>query len=175
MLFNDARVRVCLLLVAITFLTGCGLGAEGDNGEVTVIESFSVQGSADAVSGVVPINAGINGGKFSVSWKVTASDPYFARLFLSEDAKLIEQDDISVFAESCATQNVLNSCFDTVSLQCVFTADNKVSCGPRSILAEAPDVTTFLDQIPKSANLILHVCNAVLENCKDSAVQIELQ
>jgi hypothetical protein len=139
----------------------------------TTLNSFSVVGSGATVAGKIPINAGINNGEFFIAWDVDSSDPYHVDVHLNDSDSLI--DAIKIFEQNCGALSVLFNCNETANFDCRFDSSNHISCDTITAFNPEKDLTSFLDTLPKSAFIIIEACNALLDNCKTSAVEIELQ
>jgi hypothetical protein len=74
-------IRITAIAAAITLIVGCGSGGGSSsgvgsgwdpNGTIT-ISNLSVTGTSASVAGVAPINPGVNGGQFSVTFNATGT------------------------------------------------------------------------------------------------------
>lgn len=159
-------------------LPGNNISTSGNNSpatDSTMINDYAVTGS-DVVnaSGNIPINSGVSGGVFKVTWDVDSSDPYHAELYLSSDDTLDRNSDVKIFEQNCGSVSLIYNCGQKADFDCRFTSQNKISCGTVTNQNRERDLTAFLDTIPKSAHLMLYACNALFSACKTSSVAIEL-
>jgi len=183
----NIKFKYYALIFSVVLLSACGGGGSAPGGgsslpgintpatDSTTINDYAVTGS-DVVnaSGNIPINAGVNGGAFQVTWDVDSSDPYHAELYLSADSTLERNTDIKIFEQNCGSVSLLYNCGQKADFDCRFTSENKMSCHTITTANRERDLTTFLDTIPKSAHLMLYACNALFSNCKTSSVAVEL-
>ena len=172
--------KLTFLFIFIAFtLLGCGgssTPSEGgkentdntDNTEITEITTSYISGSSDADNGVIPINAGINNGKFKVEWDVISSENYDVDLYVSNDKYLSDETDI-VFSEvTCGRSS--SPCTHTGSLDCKFSSTNKISCGNNN---QEKDLSSFLNTLPQKAFIIIEVCDSSYTSCKVSSQAVE--
>ena len=171
-LISSVKLIITLLLTGL--LAACGGGSDSnisDPDQAVHIRSFTVDGSGAVVGGKTPINPAINGGAFQVQWEAS-EEVYHAEVWLSADDVLdtgAGSSDIRLLSRNCGI--LLSSCDRTGDYACRFTSENKISCDtdPERI------ITSFLDAVPKSAYLVLQVCNNLFTKCETSPVAIELQ
>lgn len=164
-------------LVLALMLGACGGSDEdGSDFEVTSqtrIDEFAVVGTGAPVSAQVPISASQNQGRFQLTWSASAatSSGYNARVYASEDA-LLDAADIDFFSQNCGPSDTLYNCGNTGEFQCSFATDNSIGCdlgfGRRSL-------QPLLDTLPKSAFLLLQVCDALFTDCKVEAAAVIFQ
>lgn len=140
-----------------------------DDIEVTINE-FEVIGSSEPVDGVVPINAGVNDGKFSVSWDVFSNiDLYHVELFVSKDGST-DGDAVKFFARNCGY--IGSSCSQKGEFECNFTQDNQIFCGN----TDGHNLTDFLDQLPQELFIVLKTVDSLFqESAKQAQVKVQLQ
>ncbi|MDM8558946.1 hypothetical protein [Candidatus Parabeggiatoa sp. HSG14] len=177
--------KIGLISVSMLFLVNCGGGDsnEGDDDGNTEggggyhIKSFSIEGSYPSTTGqIVPINSGVNNGKFTVSWKTTANALYQVRLRLHDNDVLPEEESNLpiIYQNNCNMGNLGQNdvCGSDATRICQFTNDNRVHCGTRKT-----NITRFLDQIPKMGYMILEICGGGLsyDDCDTKSVEIEFQ
>ena len=174
--------KTILTLVVSGLLSACGGGSDTNTdianintpaNPSTTINAVGVVGTSSPVNTIAPINAGVNGGEFSISWDVDSSDPYHVDMYLSDDNTL--GSDVKILSQNCGSVSFLYNCDTTAVFDCRFTSSNKMSCGTISAANTEKDLTVFLNTIPKQAYLIFEACNALLSNCKTASVMIELQ
>ena len=173
-----SSVKLITTLLLTGLLAACGGGSDSnisDPDQAVHIRSFTVDGSGAVVGGKTPINPAINGGLFQVQWEAS-EEVYHAEVWLSEDDVLDTSStgsDIRVFGRNCGI--LFSDCNRTGSYTCRFTSENKISCGEINIANPERLITTFLDVVPKSAYLVLQVCNNLFTKCETRPVAIELQ
>ncbi len=172
-----SSVKLITILSLVGLLAACGGGSSNTSepDKAVHIRSFFVDGSGPAVGGKTPIDPAINGGLFQVQWKAS-EDVYHAEVWLSEDDVLdtsTGSGDIRVYGRNCGV--MFSDCKSTGDYACHFTNENKISCG--DITAANPEhlIADFLDTVPKSAYLILQICNNLFTKCETSQVAIELK
>ncbi len=175
------KIKKLIPLLVASTISACGGGSSTPNIDVpnpatstTTINSFSLTGTSAPINGVVPINASINNGEFAIDWDIASSDPYIVEIYMSSDTAL-GNGDVKIFGQNCGSLSTLYNCGSTASFNCRFGSSNNISCGVISSINPEKDLTTFLDTIPKSANLLLLGCNSLLTSCKTTSVAIELQ
>lgn len=157
-----------LALGLSSILTACAVEDTG-----TKIKSFSITGSANESSGIVPINSSINSGEFSVSWQASSSDPYSVGLFISSDQSLSKSTDVKFFGQNCGGLSIY-SCNNTGNFSCNFTTENRLSCDLASP-NQGTNISSFINEIPMDAFIVIEVCNGLRDDCKESSVAIQLQ
>ena len=172
--FSSIQYITAIFLASL--LSACGGSPTIDdiNSSSTTIKDYAVVGSDAADStGQIPINSGVNGGAFKVTWDVDSSDPYRAELYLSTDSTLDRSNDINIFGTNCGSISLLYYCGAQADFDCRFTNENKMSCHTVNSANLERDLTGFLDTIPKSAYLILYACDLSFQ-CKESAVAVTM-
>jgi len=149
--------------------SGSGSGSSGSGGTVS-IDGFSVTGTSATSSGSVPpINPGVNGGQFVLSWSASP-DTYNASFYLSPDNSLATTSgDVQIASINCGL--VVSRCDRNGTLACTFDNNNTVLCD----LAQKRNIATLLDTIPKRLFLINKTCNALFTVCDTKALEIEFQ
>lgn len=177
MLFKS---RLTAVLAASTLLVACGGGGEdSSSGEYSSISSFEVVGTSAAASGVTPINANINGGKFNVKWSAaTDGSIYTAGLYLSKDATLDKRGadkGKDILRQNCGAVSSLYNCGKTADFSCRFNTNNDMFCRTGENTETGRFFGDWLGELPKSAYLILEVCNGLGTSCKTKATKIILQ
>ena len=181
--YSNSGFLGLLLMVTTTLLSACGGDSAGVPTPIaitpitteTTILSFTTVGTSASVNGVVPINAGVKNGDFSIEWDITSSEPYRTEIFLSSDTVLNSAIDIVIYNRNCGADPRVYTCNQQGLFNCRFNNSNEMSCGIVTAFNTAKDLTVFLDAIPKSAYLIIDACNALRDSCKTASVAIELQ
>ncbi len=143
--------------------------------EKTVINSFTVTGSAAPTGGVTPINASVSGGNFTIDWDIESTPVYNFRLFVSNNNTYEVLDDPKIFALSCGPVAATFNCNQTGHFDCHFNSSNEMSCGVVAPGNFAEDLTSFLTALPANVFLIARACNSLAEDCEIEPVAIELQ
>jgi hypothetical protein len=159
----------------------------GCNDKKMEISSFSVVGTSSSINGVIPINAGFNSGRFSVSWSVliesgegfnfdSKSSGYSVALHLSDDDELSTSTDVRFYSEKCGQSDSAENCNDSGngSIRCNFTNENKIVCGVSNGQQET-DISDWLDELPKRAYLFLEACHEGGDPCDNRSARIELR
>ncbi len=105
-------VSVLLALGASTLLlAGCGsddsknYGVERSALPEAVISEFAVVGTSPAQGDIIPLNANVEEGKFSIKWNVTSADSFHLKIYLSQDDQT-SADDFACSIMHCAAQCV---------------------------------------------------------------------
>jgi hypothetical protein len=176
---NMSNFKYSLAFGISVLLFGCGGSSDITNPtssiQNTSISEYTVTGSSATKNGVIPINSGVNNGAFKVTWNVSSSDPYHIELYLSNDSALSKSTDVNFFGQNCGGISAIYNCSSNGSFDCKFTSQNKISCGTITSFNKEKDISSFLDQIPKQAFLIIEACNGLFDSCKTSSEEIELQ
>lgn len=167
------------LLFVFSALAACGGGGGGGNDAPTasvdtptVINAFDVRGS-NTNNGVVGINPGIDEGRFSFRWNVSAETIYHVQLYVSEDAVISNQGDRRIFSRNCNVE--LSDCQSFAEeYPCNFTSENTILCGRPGNVIET-NVAGFMNEIPKNAYLILKVCNGLFDKCDEEVRPVQFQ
>jgi len=169
-----------LALAALLSACGGGGGTTSPADATVTIRSFSVNGTGPEVSGVVPINASVNNGEFSLNWDVDSDDPvgYWTDTVLSADTVRDSGSagpDVVIHQQGCLV-GPLSRCSGPVqSFNCRFTTDNKIICDFDGPYPQENFVGNFIDALPKSAYLIFRACTSLIDKCQTQTVAIELQ
>lgn len=175
-------LRLAIAAAATLALGACGSGsAPGGSGSVPLdptapvdIQSFAVTGTSAAVNGVVPINPGVNSGRFTLAWQVSDNPNYTARVYASNDA-VFDAADYEI-AGSCGKLHPADSCHGSVTVNCAINNSNVVTCTDAGGVSTTRNLTTFFASgLPKRAYLVLRVCNAFLTQCRQAPVAVEFQ
>ena len=169
---------ITLTLMAV--LTACGGGSGGGNNSNgngnspgVSLQGASVTGTSAATGGVTPINPGVNNGDFSVTLQIGGDeDLYRMAVYISDNATFEPVNDIALAKKNCGV--VVTTCQATETFRCQFTTDNKVIClDPNT---QTANLSGFLDQLPKQAQLIAELCGGVLTTtCEYRALPVVLQ
>ena len=148
----------------------------------TTINSFSITGSAATTDGITPIDPAIKAGEFFLSWNISSSEPYYVALYLSNDATLVKEDaagnkDVEFDTLRCSTLNNFDPCTGAQSgTRCEFTNQNTLHCPQLNFgIPWDVDISSFLNQIPKTANIIIEACNAPNDSCKTATVAVQFR
>ena len=180
---KSSKVNFSVLITSALILSACGGSSSTSGGiptdtipaaKVTTINTYALNSSSVAVNNVVPINAGVNNGDFNINWNVYSSDPYRVEISISSDTAL-DNGDVKIFEQNCGAVSVVYNCNTIGSFTCRFTSDNKMSCGTVSSFNQGKDLTTFLTALPQRAFMVIKACDGLLEDCKTSSVEVELQ
>ncbi len=174
------RIKHILFFGVLFLLFGCSetsntTNPTTSNSQNTSINMYSVTGTSTTTSDVKPINSGVNNGAFNVSWNVSSTDPYHIELYLSNNSTLSSSAGVKFFSQNCGGISAIYNCNTNGSFSCRFTSQNKISCGTITFVNKEKDVSAFLNQIPKSAYLIIKACNGLFNSCDTEFKQIELQ
>ena len=93
-----------------------------------------------------------NQGLVIIRWTVRALFQNSIKLVVSEDSSL-SGDDVELYFSLC---NLATLCGQKeVYMLCDFDTNNIMQCG---LLGASPDLTNFLDTIPKNAYIIIESC-----------------
>ena len=118
------------------------------------------------------------GDDIDLIWRATSALPFTARLLLSHDPTLSD-DDVLLFETHCDfDQGSTCAAGDDNVLSCTYGNDNNggndngLDCAINDADTQENDITAFLTQVPINANLIIEVCNDV--NCDSEAVNVNL-
>lgn len=178
---RSARKAVFLFSVfaVSAVLTGCGSDSEKDYSEDrsivpdAVISGFSVVGTSPAQGDIIPVNAGVEDGRFTIDWDVTSANSFQLRIFLSHD-ELLSADDTRLFSNPVCGSVRLNECYGQDQYICHFNSDNGLICSDGwENFSQNLLTTGFLTTLPQAAYVIGEVC--VVTDCKTAAIKIEFQ
>ncbi|NNE63657.1 MAG: hypothetical protein HKN34_06200 [Gammaproteobacteria bacterium] len=175
------RIAYYGLLSLLIIACGGGSSSSSSGGgtivvdEKTVINSFTLTGSAAPIDGVTPINASVSGGKFTIAWDIESTTVYNFRLFVSDNNTYEISEDPEIFALSCGPVAATFNCNQTGHFDCRFNSSNEMSCGVVAPGNLAEDLTSFLTALPAKVFLIAQACNSLAEDCEIAPVAIELQ
>lgn len=179
-------IRVTITAAAIAAIVGCGSGSSSSsgggsgwdpNGTIT-ISNLSVTGTSASVAGVAPINPGVNGGQFSVTFNAAGTAlPQYSAYMYTNATGVYNANDPLLLGWNCGKTTAGGDCATTVTTQCAFDNSNMITCA--NLLGgnfPTRDLTTFLSTgIPKNAYIVVHACNALLTACSDQAVPVQYQ
>ncbi len=176
-------IRITFFAALSVLIIACGGGDDSTSSgggsivveEKTVINSFTVTGSAAPIGGITPINAGVSGGEFAIDWDIESTTVYNFRLLVSDNNTYEVLDDLEIFALSCGPVATTFNCNQTGHFDCRFNNSNEMSCGVVAPGNLAEDLTSFLTALPANAFLIAQACNSLAEDCEIAPVAIELQ
>jgi len=159
-------------------VAGIGGGATYDPNGTIGISSLTVTGTSASVSGVAPISPGVNGGQFTVSFNTagTALPVYSAYVYVNADGTYHgNSTDINIVI-NCGATTIGGPCASSVATNCVFDNTNKVTCNSPIAGPQTRDITGFLSGgVPKNANIIVRVCNALSSACSTANAPIQFQ
>ena len=128
---------------------------------------------------MTPINANINGGKFNVKWEAATDGPiYTAGVYLSKDGTLDKRGadkGKDILRLNCGAVSSLYSCGKTANFSCRFNSNNDMFCRTGENIERGRFFGDWLGELPKTAYLILEVCNGLGTSCKTKATKIILQ
>lgn len=171
-----------ILLAAIaTTLTLAGCGSDSEKKSTVdrslvpdaVISGFSVTGTAPAQDQVTPINAGVDGGKFTIDWNITAANSFQMKLYLSHD-DVRSDDDLQLFNNGVCGAVRINDCNAQDQYVCHFGTDNMLNCSDGwETFSQNIYTQGFLTGLPQQAFVIGEAC--VPGDCNAAAVKIEFQ
>ncbi len=170
MLKNKKHLQLMTLLSAL-FLSGCGGGDDSsDPSDAVTLNSVTITGTGSPVNNVIPINPGVNGGEIQIAWS-TSADSYHISAYVSEDDVLNGNtgNDVEVMSLNCGLP--FSRCDKNGNESCTFNNNNSMECS----INGAKNISTLLDVIPKSAYLIIEVCNALFDKCTSQAKAVEFQ
>lgn len=143
------------ILILVPVLSACDSGG-GGGGRPPItatqaeINSFSVQGTSAPLlpTEPQPIDAGENGGRFSMSWDLSADGVIDVELAVRERQEEFPGpcflDEYEFHDRSCGEDL---DCQLVDSLSCQLSSDHRITCDS----GKGVDLTPFLDQLPKSA------------------------
>jgi hypothetical protein len=170
-----SKSRFTRILIVSTLLVGCG---EESSSKESSITSFEVIGTSAPSNGITPINANVNGGRFHLKWKASSNSPvYTAGVYLSKDDTLDKRGadkGKDILRQNCGSVSSLYNCGVTAEFSCRFNTNNDMLCqiGNKEFRKPFGD---WLGELPKTAYLILEVCNGLQTSCKTKATKIILQ
>jgi hypothetical protein len=170
---------IFLALTATAMLTACGSDTKNNNSidratlPTPEIASFSVAGTSPAQQDFIPVNAGVEEGKFTIDWNIASADAFHMQIFLSHDATL-SADDVRIFNNSLCGAVRVNDCLAQDQYICHFSTDNTLKCSDDwESFNQNLNTQGFLTGIPQQAYIIGEAC--VIADCKTSAIKIEFQ
>lgn len=173
------KPTMIFLALTTTMLTACGSDSEKNypTDRATLptpeIASFSVTGTSPAQQDIVPVNAGVEEGKFTIDWNIASADSFHLQLFLSHDDTL-SADDIRIFSNALCGAVRVNDCFSQDQYICHFGTDNTLKCSDGwESFNQNLNTQGFLTGLPQQAYIIGKAC--VIADCKTSAIKIEFQ
>ncbi len=148
------------------------------------ISYFTVIPAAGARSvayGAIPITPHLNDGNFETRWELDGYGPIHVDLYVSNDRWVGSEDPFGredvLIKHLWSSTNLYRDDYhvDTVYMNCRFTTDNVLSCGPINYDNPGTDITPFLNQLPKTGYLILRACDGETNACSTSSVYVEFQ
>ena len=161
------RVSTLCTIVISAFLSSCG----GDNNELPFIpfdeialniESFSI-----TTTNVIP------GQSLGINWEIAGIEANFdIRFYISED-NTISSEDVRIIDEDCSFDEDDNcEAGKNIFYQCFYENDLSFDCQSGTQILRRNSLSTFLDQIPKSAFIIMEACG---EDCENRALELTFQ
>lgn len=161
---------------------GGGAGASGGatydpNGTIG-ISNLTVTGTSASVAGVAPINPGVNGGQFTVSFNAsgTALPTYSAYIYMNTDGVYPGSSTNYNIAINCGATTIGGPCAASVATNCVFDNTNTITCNSPIAGAQTRLITGLLSGgVPKNAYIVVRVCNALSSACSSANAPIQLQ
>ncbi len=112
------------------------------------------------------------GGTFVVHWEVTSTDPYFTRLYLSEDDELGAEE---VFLEqTCGSLNGGYNCNQFANFNCRISSELNINCKLRGETESVKNIAPLLDQLPKQTQIVLEACDSSRKYCATAALPVSL-
>ena len=167
------------IVVCSSLLAACGSDSDKNDAPdratlpTPEIVSFSVSGTSPAQQDVIPINAGVEEGQFTIDWNIGEANSFHLQLFLSHDEKL-SGDDVRIFNNSLCGAVRVNDCFSQDQYQCRFGTDNTLKCSDGwETFDKNLSTLGFLTGLPQQTFVIVEAC--VLADCKTAAVKTEFQ
>lgn len=137
------------------------------------IASFSVTGTSPAQDDVIPVNAGVEDGKFTIGWNIAEANSFHLQIFLSHD-DILSADDLRIFNNTLCGAMRVNECLAQDQYVCHFGTDNALKCSDGwESFNENLNTQGFLPALPQQAYIIGKAC--VVTDCKTSAIKIEFQ
>ena len=163
-------LALAVLLPALSGLAACNPKANNP----IVISQFSVTGASAPTQGVVPINPGMNGGQFVISWDITGNI-YTATVALNSSPVFDPGSNI-VLATSCGKQYSGDVCRTTETLNCTFDNSDNMQCSDLAGPYAVQNLAGFLASgIPANAYIVLQACNAAGGACLTESVPVQIQ
>ncbi|MDD3764439.1 MAG: hypothetical protein PHP86_14210 [Nevskiales bacterium] len=170
-------ISVSFLIAGSTAITGCGwMEGDSDGGNsdrITAtsvsIESYSVTGTSPTLlpSAPKPISASNNGGAFTIQWDASANGIVDIELSVKEADGTIDfcaDGPHEFYDRPCGGDY---ACQLQMTLDCTFGNDNRIDCtGGKGV-----DLSGFLDQIPKQADLQIKVRGRNTVSCSSERVE----
>ena len=163
------------LAVFAAALSGCsnnGDPQERITANEAVVERFTLNGTSEPLlpSHPKPISPTQNGGRFEVSWEISADGVVDVELAVrpwDDDFRgCLSTEEYEFFDDGCGGGQ---DCAFVDGLSCVFGTDNSVACdGGRAI-----DLTEFLDEIPKEAAVTIVARSLSGTDCSSEHVEFQ--
>ena len=143
---------------------GAGGGASYDPNGTIGITNLTVTGTSASVSGVAPINPGVNSGQFTVSFNAsgTALPMYSAYIYMNTDGAYPGSTSNYNIAINCGATTIGGPCASSVVTNCVFDNTNTITCNNPIAGTQTRGITGLLSGgVPKNAYVVVRVCNAL--------------
>jgi hypothetical protein len=174
-------MKQIIYLSVIFCLTACLPDSPKEEESTTVttvinLNSFSITGTSADENGVTPINQGVNGGTFSLSWNISAensgvrSDSYFMGIYASLDNTLDTSSDTKLIGLNCNIP--LSFCQSTSQTpSCTFNNENVVDCGDFG----SKNLSDILTSLPQTVFIFAEVCDSLFTICKSASHTVEFR
>ena len=113
------------------------------------------------------------GESLRIEWQSVGAFLFDARLYLSED-RMISNDDFILVDEECGLEDN-DHCYAAreVIFRCLYESDNYFSCKEDGSILQHNDLTQYFPELPFSGHLILELCGN--ENCDERSIPITFQ
>jgi|TARA_B100000745_G_scaffold136937_2_gene89479 hypothetical protein len=147
-------VKAGLLSCSLLALVACG----GDDDPV--FEEINEELDVDIDYFDVDNTSLFPGEKTEIKWASEgAAQKFDVHVYVSEDSSLSD-DDIEVIDEVCSFESDRHcEAEEDIVFECRYQSDNHFDCKEDGERLRETDLTSFLDVLPKSAYLILELCN----------------
>lgn len=151
----------CMYIAAITgisLLTACGGNSDPVTKELNRHLEVDIKDFDVNASNLYP------GQSLDIEWRSEGAVLFDARLYLSED-RIISDNDIEVINEECGVEHN-DHCYAArdVEFTCDYHSDNYFSCYEDGDNIGSADLTEYFTQLPFDNYLILELCSK--ENCE---------
>ena len=175
-LIGNRRKRALVVSVALSHLTACNVVGPANNPSPTDVQLSSLVVSSTDGTFQTPavLDSTQRGGAFVINWQQYSPSPYTTFVYLSSD-NVVDQKDLRLYLLEVSGQstslgpNVPVANFSP-SINCTYQSDNSINCGTKV------NIQTFLDQLPKSATVIVESClTEETQRCKQISYSIVLQ
>lgn len=108
--------------------------------------------------------------KIKIRWESSGAVLFDAHVYLSEDSRP-SSDDFRVISEDCSPDSGDHcEAGRQVVFDCLYRSDNSFDCEEDDEVISTNDLTPFLDTIPKTAFIILELCND--GDCESRALEV---